>query len=112
MQIGRYKRRPDFQTSFPEKFSTAQIDQYWVDTSSSGWTFLAVARLSDSNVQPAFPDLKNRLAPQALDNLIGRAEAGLIGTVGGAVVIDVCGLAGEEEFSVKRASQFTAHFGG
>jgi len=57
-------------------------------------------------------DLKTRLAPRAQVDLFGRAEAGQVGAVGGAVVIDTCRFAGEEEFAIKRTSQLAAHLRG
>jgi hypothetical protein len=80
--------------------------------SQESYLLIPVGGLSDKNIQPTFLDLKARLAPQAQVNLVRSEEAGLVGAVGGAVVIDIGGFAGEEEFSFQRPRQLAAHFGG
>ena len=59
----------------------------------------------NSNAPEALADFlqSNRLAPQAQINFVGSEESGLVGAVSGAVVVDTCGFAREEEFAVKRA---------
>ena len=78
--------------------------------SQESYLFIPVGGLSDKNIQPTLPDRKTRLAPQAQINFFGSEESGLVGAVGSAVVIDTCGFAREEEFSIQRASQLAAHF--
>jgi hypothetical protein len=80
--------------------------------SQESYLFIPVGRLSDKNIQPTLPDWKTRLAPQTEIYLVGSIKTGLVGAVGGAVVVDTCGFAGEVEFFIQRTTQLAAHFGG